>query len=185
MTRITHRMRVAVLAATLATAGALAAAAPAASASTPSADAVHAGAMLFTGQTRLSGGGAACISCHSAASPQVGIRGGNFAIGLTAMYTNLGGDAGIRAMVITPPFPPMAAAYQNHPVTDAEATQLIAFLKASSDAGAAGSASSGGAMLLAGLVGLGAILGLMHLIWRGRKSRGTKQAIYERPSRVR
>ncbi len=146
----------------------------------PSPAQVIAGARLFTGQTRFTHGGAACISCHDVNNSAVGIAGGKLAVGLTGVYATIGAD-GIKAMVTTPPFAPMAMAYEGHPVTDAETAQLIAFLQAASlsKAAQAGTRISSD-MLVAGGVGMLVILAAMNLIWIRRKKFSTKHLIYAR-----
>ena len=155
------------------------AAAPVAAAQ-PSTAQIIAGARLFTGKTRLTHGGAACISCHNVNNSAVSIAGGKLAVGLTGVYTAIGAD-GIKAMITTPPFAPMAMAYEGHPVTDAETAQLIAFLQAASlsKAAQAGTRISSD-MLAAGGVGMLAILAAMNLIWIRRKKFSTKHLIYAR-----
>ena len=146
----------------------------------PSAAQIMAGARLFTGETRLTHGGAACISCHDVNNAAVGIAGGKLAVGLTGVCATLGAD-GIKAMITTPPFAPMAMAYESHPVTNAEATQLIAFLQAASTSQAAQAATPvSNDMLLAGGAGMLAILAVIHWVWIRRKKFSTKHLIYAR-----
>ncbi|MBA4408021.1 MAG: cytochrome c [Bacteroidota bacterium] len=83
---------------------------------------------LFTGKRRLENGGAACIACHNATYNNRS-KGGNLAKDLTKAYSLLGGFAGIKGLIGSPPFPSMAVTYKNNPVTDEENAYLQLFLK--------------------------------------------------------
>ncbi|MEK7720043.1 MAG: hypothetical protein AAB347_10615, partial [Bacteroidota bacterium] len=48
---------------------------------------------------------------------------------LTKAYSLLGGFAGIKGLIGSPPFPSMAQTYKNKPVTDEENAYLQLFLK--------------------------------------------------------
>jgi len=75
------------------------------------------GRHLFFGDRPLSNGGSPCFACHAIEG-----RGGNLAIDLT------NAKADIARVATQPPFPMMKAAYARHPVTDAEALDLAAFI---------------------------------------------------------
>lgn len=146
----------------------------------PSSLQIMAGSRLFTGQTRLAHGGAACISCHDVNNSTIGIAGGKLAVGLTGIYGAIGAD-GIKAMITSPPFAPMAMAYKDHPVTTAETVQLIAFLQAANTSKATQTGTRvANHMLAAGGLGMLAILAVMNLIWIRRKRVSTKHLIYAR-----
>lgn len=83
---------------------------------------------LFTGKRRLKNGGAACIACHNATYNN-NSKGGNLAKDLTKAYSLLGGFAGIKGLIGSPPFPSMTQTYKNNPVTDEENAYLQLFLK--------------------------------------------------------
>lgn len=75
------------------------------------------GRHLFFGDRPLANGGSPCFACHTIEG-----RGGNLAKELTNAKSD------IAAIATQPPFPMMKAAYARHPVTDAEALDLAAFV---------------------------------------------------------
>lgn len=94
---------------------------------------ISSGQLIFTGNKPLTNGGASCISCHSITYKHVA-PGGLLAKDLTTVYSRMGGDAGLAAIIKSPPFPAMAQAYKRHSVTDQETADLIAFFnKVNSD----------------------------------------------------
>jgi cytochrome c2 len=154
---------------------------PAPAAPTFSARAADAGARLFTGETRFANGAVACIACHSVSDPAVPFGGGRLAVDLTGIFGQLGAG-GINAMLSSPAFPPMIAAYGNHPLTSAEIADLIAFLqRASAQSSAATPSNRSSEILLGGgAVGLVLFLFLLNLVWRERKTEHTKRDIHAR-----
>lgn len=155
--------------------------APAPTAPTYSKQQSDAGARLFNGETRFANGAVACIACHSVSSPAVPYGGGRFAVDLTGIFGQLGA-AGINAMLASPAFPPMVAAYGDHPLTPAEITDLTAFLqRASAQPTAAMPSNRSPEILLGGgAVGLVLFLFLLNLVWRKRKTEHIKRNIYSR-----
>ncbi|MCF6170435.1 MAG: cytochrome c [Bacteroidales bacterium] len=95
------------------------------------ADNVSQGAALFSGNERLTNGGAACTSCHKVRDERV-FSSGTLAKDLSQTY-ELMGSAGIAGIVKNPPFPVMGAAYVNHPLTEDEVINLTAYLKSVSE----------------------------------------------------
>lgn len=89
---------------------------------------ILAGYELFRGERRFERGGAPCISCHNATFNHIG-KGGILAKDLTRAYSRLGGFAGIKGIVASPPFPSMLQTYKNNPVTSEENAQIQLFLK--------------------------------------------------------
>ena len=87
-------------------------------------------------------------------------------------------------MIATPPFAPMAAAYDDHPPTAAETQALLAFLQRSAQhPQAPGLLQRQGSMLLGAGAGALLVLLLLQAAWRRRKTLSTKHAIYARQSR--
>ena len=169
-------------------AGAATTAQPSANAITPapaapifSARAADAGARLFTGETRFANGAVACIACHSVSDPAVPFGGGRLAVDLTGIFGQLGAG-GINAMLSSPAFPPMIAAYGNHVLTSAEIADLTAFLqRASAQSSAATPSNRSPEILLGGgAVGFVLFLFLISLVWRERKTEHTKRDIHAR-----
>jgi cytochrome c2 len=92
---------------------------------------VSSGAKLFSGEKRLMNGGAACNSCHNVQDAQI-FSHGTLAKDLTASWSTWM-SSGVAAFIKSPPFPLMAAAYVNHPVTEMETLDLTAYLKSVSE----------------------------------------------------
>ncbi len=154
-----------------------------AAASAVDAASASAGARLFSGQTRFAHGGAACISCHSADGGGLPSAGGRLAIGLGHSWVDIG-PAGIQAIVASPPFAPMAAAYADHPLTPDETDALLAFFQRSAQQPRpVGMLQRPVSMLLAGLGGSAAVVFALHLLWGRRKTLSTKHSIYARQAR--
>ena len=85
------------------------------------------GKALFTGGTRLSKGGAPCISCHPFTSPD--IAGGNLSsANLSASYQKMG-DAGMKGALKALKFPTMKRIYADRPLSDDEIAALMALFK--------------------------------------------------------
>ncbi|MBK5274840.1 MAG: cytochrome c [Desulfuromonadales bacterium] len=85
------------------------------------------GKAFFTGSTRLSKGGAPCISCHPFTYP--GITGGNLSnADLSASYKKMG-DTGMQGALKALKFPTMKKIYAERPLTDDEIAALMAFFK--------------------------------------------------------
>ena len=142
-----------------------------------------AGKKYFEGSARFQNGGPSCISCHSVKNEQVA-KGGLLAKDLTDVYSRMG--EGISAWLSAPSFPPMAASYQNHPLSENERTKLTAFLKYTDDVKVTQKHVDSGSlmMLFAGLGGLAGILILISLIWFKQKRKMVKQEIFDRQSKA-
>ncbi len=137
------------------------------------------GEQLFQGHVALSGGGPTCVSCHDVTSDAI-ISGGILAKELTTVFTRLGG-AGVRAVMGSPPFPVMQAAYQDKPLTEDEMTALVGFLqKVSADQEHHMPRDTGLWLAGSGVVGVIVLLFLFHLLWGRRKRGSVNQAIYDR-----
>ena len=114
------------------------------------------GKALFTGNRRLSKGGAPCFSCHPFTYP--GIAGGNLSTAdLSKSYQKLG-DTGMRGALKALKFPTMKKIYADRPLTDDEITALMALFKDSAtQSGGSGSSAfplAGGVLFVLLLIGL-------------------------------
>jgi len=89
---------------------------------------IYTGYELFNGKRRFQNGGASCTSCHNVTYNTIG-KGGTLAKDLSKAYIRLGGFAGIKGIIASPPFPSMMKTYKNSPVTDEENAYLQLFLK--------------------------------------------------------
>lgn len=92
---------------------------------------IRQGQLYFTGKSRFGSKGPSCIACHLVMDDRV-FTSGTLAKDLTRSF-ELMGSAGVSAILKNPPFPVMAKAYENSPLTYAEITDLTAYLKSVSD----------------------------------------------------
>ena len=108
-----------------------------------------AGENVFTGSTRLTNGGTACIACHNAGEYD-GLGGPRMAIDLNGIIESYG-TAGFVASITDPLVEPMIAVFGDHPITEQEANDLAAYLETTT------ADSSGGVpvdlLIMIGLVG--------------------------------
>ena len=125
-----------------------------------------AGKRLFTGETQLENGGAACMSCHRMAD--VGSLGGGI-VGpdLTGAAAKYGGQQALAAVLATLPFPTMVPVYAGHGLTKTEQADLAAFMQASSGEPAAGDSTL--AVVAIGAAVALALLALAFAIWPRRR----------------
>lgn len=142
-------------------------------------DEIKTGQILFAGEYRLSGGGPGCISCHHVKNDRL-IGGGLLAKDLTDAFSRMN-EAGIKAILTSPPFPAMKEAYQNAPLTDEEAYNLIAFLKqADEDQYGQHSRDYKQYFLIASGFSFVVLLGIYSIILSNRKRQSVNQKIYNR-----
>ena len=132
---------------------------------------IAAGESLFTGQTKLMGGGVACMSCHSAGSAGV-LGGGTVALDLTNAYSKYK-DSGISQALKNIAFPVMATIFEDKPLTDDEIFKLKAFLY-STDLAGPSPAGSQKKFLFLGLGGAAFGMGVMDFAWRRRRKHAVK-----------
>lgn len=144
-----------------------------------SAEEILLGQHIFEGDTRLTNGGAACISCHNVASDRV-IPGGLLAKDLTTVFTRMGGDAGITGILNAPPFPAMTEAYKNKPITEEEIFALSSFLRTVDAESKTEVATATSPLLLYGFISFIVWIGIILLVWRHRKKYAVNRRIYER-----
>lgn len=137
---------------------------------------IPAGRRLFTGQTKLRNGGAACVSCHSVAGLGF-LGGGAFGPDLTAVnrrYT----EVELASILKAPAFPTMSKLFATHTLTNEEVVKLFAFFR-SVRLRPAGTPISTSRYLTLGTAGAALIFGLMGFTWRGRL-RGVHESIVGR-----
>lgn len=114
------------------------------------------GKAFFTGSTRLSKGGAPCLSCHPFTYP--GIAGGNLSVAdLSKSYQKMG-DVGMKGALASLKFPTMKKVYADRALTDDEISALLALFKDSAVQKGNGAQVSlplaGGALFVLLLLGL-------------------------------
>ncbi len=129
---------------------------------------------IFTGSIPLKNGGAACISCHNV-DGIAALGGGAVAKDLTEAYSNLG-ETGLTSVLKAVPFPLMNAIYEVRPLEDDEVTNLVAFLRETSDTQQPTSGQSPLTIIVIGIAGLLLIVIILQIIWRGRLS-GVRQSL--------
>lgn len=143
---------------------------------------VDGGYRLFTGRAKLSGGGAACISCHNVNG--VGrLGGGTLGPDLTAVSTKYK-EPELISILQNPNFPTMKSVFAMRPLTDEEIVQLIAFAHNAKLANPAAQSQPGLArldlwFLIIGAAALLVALVGMDRIWKNRL-RGVREAIVRR-----
>lgn len=137
------------------------------------------GRNLFLGIDRLENAGPSCITCHNAKGTDLP-EGGLLAKDLTHVYARLG-EGGIPAILGSTPFPAMATAYKNKPLTTKEMIELTAFFKDVEQTAPAGEpAPQYTTLLIGGSVGICIWMGLIFGLYYNRKKESVKKAIYDR-----
>ncbi|MBK5213847.1 MAG: c-type cytochrome [Flavobacteriaceae bacterium] len=144
-----------------------------------SAEEILLGQHIFEGDTRLTNGGVACISCHNVASNRI-IPGGLLAKDLTTVHTRMGGDAGLTGILNAPPFPAMAEAYKNRPLTENEIYAVVSFLNIVEKESATQSATATSPLLKYGFISFAVWIVIIFIVWRHRKKYAVNKRIYER-----
>ncbi len=143
---------------------------------------ILAGVKLFNGSKRFEKKGPSCIVCHNVTYNNL-VPGGLLAKDLTEVHGRMG-HAGVGGILSAPPFPAMAEAYSNNPLTESEVFQLTAFFDDANKKSGTQSATSGFAiMAIGGGIGLATLLFLINLIWIKRKKEQTKKDIFSRQIR--
>jgi len=136
------------------------------------------GASYFQGSARFVNGGPSCVTCHNVTNDEI-MPGGLFAKDLTDVYERLG--EGLTGWLGAPPFPAMAASYNNNPLTERERISLTAFFEYANAVKDTQKVRKGYMLFfISGTVGLAAVLGLIQLLWGNRKRKMVKQDIFTR-----
>jgi mono/diheme cytochrome c family protein len=146
---------------------------------------VGAGLRLFTGQTALSGGGAACFSCHNLQGAGR-LGGGTLGPDLTAANTKYR-DPELIAILQNPNFPTMKSVFGPRPLTDEEIVQLFASLQNAKQSNPTAQGQWGTIriepwFLAIGVVALVVALGGLNLTWKNRL-RGVREQLVRRHTR--
>lgn len=137
------------------------------------------GQHIFEGDTRLVNGGPACVSCHNLATDRI-IPGGMLAKDLTTVFSRMGGDAGITAILNAPPFPAMTEAYKNKSMTKDEIFAITSFLNSVEKESATQSAIAISPLLKYGFIAFFIWVGIVFLVWSNRKKYEVNKRIFER-----
>jgi len=125
----------------------------------------QAGKDLFTGSTRFTNGGTACIACHDTAA--LGMPGGGtLGPDLTNVIEQYG-ETGLVSVLANVPFPTMRPIYQNRPLTPQEQADLALFLQGSAGEDAPSRWGRHVVLSLLAFVVMDIFLGLLFF-WRRR-----------------
>lgn len=144
------------------------------------AESILKGRDLYTGRLRFQHGGSSCIVCHNAAKQGYG---GLLAKDLTNAHKRLGGIAGIKGIITTPPFPSMQETYLNHPVTEEEAVYISLYLQDINKKNPHGSVIQYWIVPVSAGVGAIVIAIFILSIWRKRKKESVNAEIINRQKR--
>lgn len=139
------------------------------------------GKALFDGSRNFKNGGAACISCHHVNTAGI-VQGGLLAKDLTKTFSRIGGFAGIKGILSSPPYPAMKDAYAHATITEDESIQLQIFLMRADKKGEI-SQSSVFDLMKKGIIGVVVLLVLISLVWFKRKKRSVNYQIIQRQRR--
>lgn len=145
---------------------------------------IRLGQDIFQGHVRLSAGGPSCNSCHDVRNDAV-IGGGKLAVELTEVFGRVGAS-GIQAILGSPPFPVMQAAYRDRGLTEDEIFALTSFLQ-DADAHQAFQhpRDYGFRLFYSGLAGFVVLMGLFASYGRRRRKHPVFEGIFERQIRTR
>jgi len=119
------------------------------------------------------------MSCHHVKNNRL-VGGGLLAKDLTDAYSRMD-EAGIKAILTSPPFPAMREAYQYNSISEDEAYALTAFLKYADEEQYGQTPrdwqqyflAAGGASFLL-------LLGVFSLVWSKRKKNAVNKKIFDR-----
>ncbi len=133
------------------------------------------GKNLFDGRVRFVNGGPSCISCHNDISDAFFSENSYSTKDISASFTNLG-EAGVKAILDSPPFPVMTKAFEGHDLTEEEIHDLLVFLKGAHKP----QSSIASGYLLYGILGAFSLMVLYAGLWYERKNKSVNHNIYKR-----
>jgi mono/diheme cytochrome c family protein len=137
------------------------------------------GHRLFVGRVRFENGGPSCISCHNI-NRDSALFETNYAKGVMGSFENLG-EAGVMAILNSPPFPVMAAAFKGHDLTDSEVHDLLVYLRdAKTQSANVEMSSLYSNFLVYGAAGGLLLFVLYSLLWYNRREGSVNNTIYKR-----
>ena len=132
---------------------------------------------IFMGTVPLSGGGAACISCHTMYDTP-GLGGGRLGPDLTNVYERLKDRKTISAWLNAPGTETMLPIFKNHPMTGEEIHALVAYFEASAQEAPAEASVNRISLLLLGLLGAVSFVFGFDAIWKQR-FQGVRQSLVD------
>lgn len=125
------------------------------------------GSALFLGTTRLSGGGAPCMSCHTV-NGLSGLSGGRLGPDLTLVYERLQGRKALASWLNAPATTTMQPLFAGKPITQDEILALTAFLEDVARTGGQDTSPAPLNLFIMGLVGTMFILAVFEFAWKKR-----------------
>ena len=139
------------------------------------------GRLVFLGAQQLSGGGPACISCHTVKGLTL-LGGGRLGPDLTRVYERLQGRKGLAAWLSSPASPTMSPVFKDHAIQPDEILSLVALFEDSAKKGGQDDTTSLLNFFLLGVGGM--VLGLISLdtLWKTR-FRGVRRSMVHRDDR--
>ena len=139
------------------------------------------GKLFFVGEQPLSGGGPACISCHTIKGLTL-LGGGRLGPDLTRVFERLQGRKGLAAWLSSPASPTMAPVFKDHAMQPEEVLSLVALFEDSAKRGGQDDTTSLLNFFLLGLGGM--VLGLISLdaLWKQR-FRGVRRGLVHKDDR--
>jgi len=138
---------------------------------------VERGREMYLGVRPLEAGGAACLSCHDVKGLE-SMGGGMLGPNLTKVYERFGGRQGLESWLAAPPTPLMSSLYRTRPLSAREIAAFVAFLEGRAADDTVPQGTWHGSFFLLGTLGTGLLLGLFHLVWRGRR-RGVRRKLVQ------
>jgi mono/diheme cytochrome c family protein len=142
---------------------------------------VEKGKLIFRGETQLTGGGPACISCHTIKGLTL-LGGGRLGPDLTRVFERLQGRKGLAAWLSSPASPTMAPVFKEHAIQPEELLSLIALFEDSAKKGGLDDTTSLLNFFLLGVGGM--VVGLISLdaLWKQR-FRGVRRTLVHKEDR--
>jgi len=142
---------------------------------------VEKGKLIFRGETQLTGGGPACISCHTIKGLTL-LGGGRLGPDLTRVFERLQGRKGLAAWLSSPASPTMAPVFKEHAIQPEEVLSLIALFEDSAKKGGQDDTTSLLNFFLLGVGGM--VVGLISLdaLWKQR-FRGVRRSLVHKEDR--
>ncbi|HEX7422334.1 MAG TPA: c-type cytochrome [Terriglobales bacterium] len=139
------------------------------------------GKLVFLGEQRLSGGGPACMSCHTIKGLTL-LGGGRLGPDLTRVYERLQGRKGLAAWLSSPASPTMSPVFKGHAIQPDEILSLVALFEDSAKRGGQDDTTSLLNFFLLGVGGM--VLGLISLdaLWKTR-FRGVRRSMVHKDDR--
>ncbi len=139
------------------------------------------GRALFAGDTKLAGGGPACISCHTMRGLP-GLSGGRLGPDLTLVYERLQGRKGLAQWLVAPASPTMIPIFKKQALKPDEILPLVAYFEVAAKQGGADNSASLVNFFLLGLGGM--VVGLVSLdaLWK-RRFRAVRRPLVQKARR--